>query len=494
MKHNKLTFLPVLILILLFVSFPIQAEKPDSDFQRGLDSILPMDAYDYVKTMCLPQYAGRHTGHEGFTKAARWAAGKFKEWGLKPISGKEGYLQAYPSPYVVVDQAEMILHLAERQRQPDAEPSFKEVTLKPLQDFLPMLFSDSGDHTAGLVFAGWGICAPEIGYDDYAGVDVRGKFILCFRGTPDRRDDRYQKHDHHRFRMKTAKEKGALGLIYIYEEPLANPNGDWIKGFTPAIISEKAADMILDEREVKSADLRNDLSTYKRPISFPLQSKLKFKVESRNFPGGTGYNIAGYVEGSDPKLRKECLVIGGHFDHCGEHMGFLFAGANDNASGSAVVMEVAQAFAVLKKKPKRSVVFVLFGGEEMGLMGSTYFADHVPGQFEKMDAMFNFDMVGEGDGAGCSVSAAHEELRKALNEADKQVNILRRIGTIRGVGVRSSDYAPFFVKGAACANFVSNGPHLAYHLPGDSIYRINPDIMADIARVTFLTAFNWANR
>jgi len=130
----------------------------------------------------------------------------------------------------------------------------------------------------------------------------------------------------------------------------------------------------------------------------------------------------------------------------------------------------------------------------MGLMGSTYFADHVPGQFEKMDAMFNFDMVGEGDGAGCSVSAAHEELRKALDEADKQVNILRRIGTIRAVGVRSSDYAPFFLKGAACANFVSNGPHLAYHLPGDSIYRINPDIMADIARVTFLTAFNWANR
>jgi len=494
MKHHKRFFLSVLILILLFSSLATQAEKPDSELQRGLNSILPMDAYDYVKTMCLSQYAGRHTGHEGFTAAARWAAGKFKEWGLKPISNKEGYLQAYPSPYVVVDQAEMILHLAERQRQPAGEPSFKEVKLKPLQDFLPLLFSDSGDHTAGLVFAGWGICAPEIGYDDYAGLNVQGKFILCFRGTPDRRDDRYQKHDHHRFRMKTAKEKGALGLFYIYGEPLANPNGDWIKGFTPAIISEKTADMILDERQVKSEDLRNDLSTYKKPISFPLQSKVRFKVESRNFPDGIGYNIAGYVEGSDSQLKKECLVIGGHFDHCGEHMGFLFAGANDNASGSAVVMELAQAFAVLKKKPKRSVVFVLFGGEEMGLMGSTYFADHVPAQFERMDAMFNFDMVGEGDGAGCSVSAEHPELRKALEEADKQVRILRRIGTIRAVGVRSSDYAPFFLKGAACVNFASNGPHLAYHLPGDSIYRINPDIMADIARVTFLTTYSWANR
>jgi len=175
-------------------------------------------------------------------------------------------------------------------------------------------------------------------------------------------------------------------------------------------------------------------------------------------------------------------------------MGFLFAGADDNASGSAVVMEIARAFASLKKKPKRSVVFVLFGGEEMGLMGSTHFASHFPAQFDKIDSMFNFDMVGEGDGAGCAVSAKPEELKKVLEDADKHINTLRRARLIRGVGVRSSDYAPFFLKGAACISFSSNGPHLYYHLPGDTIYRINPDIMADIARLAFLTGFNWANR
>ena len=495
MKRNRLYFPLGLILISLLLYPLTPAEKLDSHLQKGLDAIRPMDAYNYVKTLCLPRFAGRHTGHEGYTKAAQWAAGKFKEWELRPISPKEGHLQAYPSPYVVVDRAEMTLYLKETGIQKPEESSLKKVPLKPGTDFLPILYSDSGNNTAGVVFAGWGISAPELGYDDYAGVDVQGKFIICFRGTPDRREPGYQKHDHHRFRMKTAKEKGALGLFYIYGEPIANPNGDWIEGFTPAIISEKVADMLLEERGIKSADLRKDLSTYKKPVSFALQSKVSFMVESRNFPEGVGYNVVGYVEGSDSKLKTECLVVGGHFDHCGEHMGFLFAGADDNASGSAVVMVMAKAFASLKKKPKRSVVFVLFGGEEMGLMGSTYFADNLPSQFKKIDSMFNFDMVGEGDGAGCAVSAEPEELRKVLEEANAHIQILKRgPWIIRGVGVRSSDYAPFFLKGAACISFSSNGPHLFYHLPGDTVYRINPDIMADIARLAFLTGFNWADR
>lgn len=494
MNLKKLIFTPTVILIFLIFSFFLNAEKLDRDLQRGFDSIRPMDAYNYVKTLSLPKFAGRHTGHEGYTAAAKWAANKFKEWGLKPLSKKEGYLQAYPSPYTIIDKAEMFLFLEQKEATQQKEPALKKIKLEPGKDFLPLLFSDSGDSSAGLVFAGWGISAPELGYDDYAGLDVEGKFILCFRGTPDRRDNRYQKHDHHRFRMKTAKNKGALGLFYIYAEPLANPNGDWIKDFTPAIISESVADKILKEKGTNSKDLRSDLLTYKKPLSFPLQTKISFCVESRHFPDGIGYNVVGYVEGFDRQLKKECLVVGGHFDHCGEHMGFLFPGANDNASGSAVVMEIAEAFSKLKKKPKRSAVFVLFGGEEMGLQGSTYFANHVPTQFDKVDTMFNFDMVGEGDGVGCSISPKPEGLKKALEDSNKFVNILRRSRFFREVGVRSSDYAPFFLNGAACISFASNGPHLAYHQTGDTIYRINPDILADTARLAFLTGFTWANR
>jgi hypothetical protein len=473
------------LLVISFMATSAYSEKADPNVSQGLDSINPHDVYDYCKTMTLPKYAGRLTGHDGYTAAAKWAAAKFEQWGLMPLNQKKGYLQTYPSPHTIIDEAEMVFIPLQED---------KEIKLTPEKDFLPLLFSDSGDHSTEMVFAGWGINAPELGYDDYAGLDVQGKFVLCFRGTPDRTESGFQKHDHHRFRMNMAKEKGALGLFYIYPSPLANPNGDWIQGFTPAIISEGVADKILKEKGLKSQDLKKELLSNKKPMSFPLKSRMKFLVRSTHFPDSPGYNVVGYVEGSDPRLKKECLVIGGHFDHCGEHMGMVFPGANDNASGSAVVMEIAEAFSKLNKKPKRSVVFVLFGGEEMGLQGSTYFADHLPSQFDLVDGMFNFDMVGEGAGARCAVAGKPDELKQALQDADTSLNILKRVSVVRSVGVRSSDYAPFFQKGASCVSFSSNGPHLHYHLTGDTIYRINPDIMADIARLAFLSGYTWSNR
>jgi len=471
-------------IVLLFLALSLSSADLDRDVQRGFDSIRAMDAYSYVRTMVEPRFAERHTRHEGYTAAARWAAGKFKQWGLKPIDKASGYLQPFPRPYVMVDQAEMTLLSGNND---------KETALKPETDFLPLLATDSGDHTASLVFVGWGVSAPDLGYDDYAGVDVRGKFVFCFRGLPDRRDDRFRPHDEHRHRMRTAQEKGALGLFYIYADPIANPNMDLIPGFTNAIISEKTADRILSEIHVKSADLRSDLQAYKRPISFSLESRMRYRVSSRHFPDGTGYNVVGWIEGTDPELKKECLVFGGHFDHCGEHIGILFPGANDNASGSAAVMEIAEAFSRMRRRPKRSLVFVLFGGEEMGLQGSSYFVENVPAPFTRVDAMFNFDMVGEGDGVGCSVSPEPAGLKQALQDSDIHVEALRRVRDLRGPG-GGSDYAPFHGQGIPCISCASNGPHLHYHRSGDTIHRVNPDVMADTARLLFLTGWTWADR
>lgn len=476
-------------MIIFLITSGLIAGDMDKNLKKGFDSIQPMDPYNYCKKMASPEFAGRLTGHEGYTAAAKWAAGKFKQWGLKPISRKDGFLQAYPSPYTIIDTAEMTLFQFKNE-----DEEIAKIELDAGTDFLPLLYSDSGSNKAGLVFAGWGISAPELGYDDYAGIDVTGKFILCFRGQPERGNRDFEKYDHHRHRMASAKEKGALGIFYIYREPIANPNGDWIKDFTPAILSEKIADKIFEEKNYNCADLKKALSTYNRPLSFPLKSEIQFDVSSRHFPDAAGYNVAGYVEGSDPKLKNECLVYGGHYDHCGLHMGMLFAGANDNASGSAVVMEIAEAFSRLGKKPKRSVVFVLFGGEEMGLMGSTYFSEHLPTQFKNVDMMFNFDMVGEGDGTSCGFTTDAAGLKEILEKSDQFVNTLRSTWEIKHVGVRSSDFAPFFLNGARCASFYSNGPHLHYHKTGDTIYRINPDMMADISRLAFISGFYWADR
>ncbi len=478
----------LILAVSILPALPLLAgqDKPplSADVAKALDSIQGGDAYGYVKTLAAPAFAGRLTGSDGYTAAARWAAQLFKSWGLRPMNAKEGYLQPYPSPYTVVEKAEMTLFLP-------GEAEGK--TLQPNKDFLPLLFTDGGQAEGGLVFAGWGISAPEIGYDDYAGLDVKGRFVLCFRGTPGGRDPRFQVHDEHRTRMKTARDKGALGIVYIYPEPLSNPNGDWLKGFLPSMISEKIADSILKEIGTNSADLKKALTTFKKPLGYALKSRFRTTVVARHHPDGVGYNVVGIAEGSDPELRREGVVVGGHFDHDGQHMGLLFPGADDNASGSATVMEIAQAYAKLARKPKRTVLFVLFGGEEMGLQGSTYFAQHLPAPFTKVDGMFNFDMTGEGDGAWGASS--DDGLKAALEAADKHVGILRGLGRISGpVGVRGSDFAPFYEKGAATASIGSNGPHLAYHGVGDNIYRINPEIMADIAKVAFLASYAWANR
>ena len=488
--------------VFAFIIVLSAVESVDPKLQKGWQTIRPEDSYNCCKKLASKEFAGRFTGHSGYTAAAKWAASRFKEWGLKPIDKKEGYLQPYPSPYSVIDEAEMMVTLLEEVRIPVAAGAppkieMKETKLKPSipNDFMPLLFSDSGQASGEMVFVGWGISAPDINYDDYAGVDVKGKFVLCFRGTPDG-DKKYQYHDEHRTRMKVAQEKGALGLIYIYAEVIAHPNGDLRQGFMPAMISENIADKILKEKNTTSLELKKALQTYKRPISFPLSARIDLKVKARHFADGIGYNIAGYVEGSDPKLKNECIIIGGHFDGVGEHLGILFPGADDNASGSAVVMETAEAFAKNGVEPKRSVMFALFGGEEHGLKGSTYFADHIPQQFNKVDAMFNFDMEGVGDHVSVSFTENLAETRNLLEKADAIVKIISRIGITRSVGVRGSDFASFFLKGVPCASFGSNGPRIAhtYHLPGDSIFRINPEIMNEISKLTYLYGFYLADR
>ncbi len=473
-----------LVLALLLAFTASAAQTPDKSLKTGLAAVSPAETYDFVKTLARPEYAGRLTGDKGYAAAAEWAAKKFAAWGLKPISAKTGYLQPYPSPCTIVDKAEMTVLL----------PEGKEMKLVPEKDFLPLLYSAGADRTAETVFAGWAISAPELGYDDYAGLDVKGKFVLCFRGTPDADDPRYTHYDEHRTRMKTAQSKGALGVVYIYDEIASNPNGDYLEGFTPAEISPTVMDAILKETGSTTAGLQKALTTWKRPISFPLRAKIHLAVSSRHFPEAIGANVVGYVEGSDPKLRRECVVIGGHFDHTGAHMGLLFPGADDNASGSATCMAAGKALAALTRKPKRSVVIALFGGEELGLQGSTWFVDHVPAPFDKVAGMLNFDMTGEGDGLWGAASAEPAEFRQALEDAGRSVNVLSGLGTIRGVGVRGSDFAPFFLKGIPAASLGSTGPHLAYHQTGDTIYRINPDIMADAAKVAVLAAFAWADR
>jgi hypothetical protein len=490
----------------LDIAFPLPeaATELDPHVKRAFSTITPTDTYTICKWLADDRFAGRYPGTPEYTAMCEWVAGRFAAWGLEPGGAQGSFLQPYPSPHTIVHSAAMTLSVPKQdagapERAPgDAaethdEAAMEEVDLEACVDFMPHLYSDRGEATAGVVFAGWGISAPELGYDDYAGVDIAGKFVLCFRGTPDRNERGFIEHDQHRTRMLTAKERGAVGLVYIYEELGANPNGDLIEGFLPGLVTEKTADRLLAASGVTSAELRGELQETRKPRSFETAGRIRLKVEAEHFPDAEAYNVVGFVEGSDPVLKSEFIVIGGHVDHCGRHMGFVFPGADDNASGSACVIAAARAFAALETPPKRSVLFALFGSEERGLIGSYLLADNLPPQVGKVAVMFNLDMEGEGDGVGAVHSPGREELKDAIERADRCVGAVRGIREFRGVGVRSSDYAPFYLKEIPCIAFWSNGPHLHYHQPGDTIYRINPDMLADVSRLTFLTAYSLAD-
>jgi len=477
-------------IIVGFMFFSIVPFVYTQSLPDNAESISGLEIYQTLDRLTSEEFQGRHTGHQGFTDAAQWIADLFEEWGLEPASEEDGYMLPFPVPYALIHDASMSVFIFDE----DEETGFSELVLEPETDFLPLLYSDSGDRTAEVVFVGWGIQAPDLGYDDYHGVDVEGKFVMCFRGVPDRSDNRFQYHDEHRTRMQRANDEGALGLIYIYEEPIANPNGDWIEGFTPVKISNDIADMLFAERGIDTETLRNDLLKYKRPISFSLNSQVRIQVESTHFPDGTGYNVAGFIEGSNPSLQDEVVVIGAHLDHCGTHMGILFPGADDNASGSAVVTGIARAFAENNIQTERSVMFVLFGGEEMGLIGARYLVDNFPERFTTITTMINFDMVGAGDGAYCGYSAGHDEMREIVEEKDRYVQTVESYYPIGDIGVRGSDHAAFHIKGIPVLYFVSNGPHLLYHTSGDTIYRMNPHVLEDIARIGYLSAIELGNK
>jgi Zn-dependent M28 family amino/carboxypeptidase len=206
--------------------------------------------------------------------------------------------------------------------------------------------------------------------------------------------------------------------------------------------------------------------------------------------------VVGYVEGTDPAVAGEIIVVGGHFDGVGEHVGILFPGADDNASGSAVVMEAAEAFARNDVKPRRSVMFVLFAGEEMGSSGAEYFVAHLPAPGKSVAAFLNFDMEGVGDKLGGFMSPSLLAGKDLIEKADEGLGIVGRMGEMKGIGNRSGDVSPFFAKGYPIASMMSNGrrPKYSYHLPGDSLDIVQPQAMANIARFTYRWAFLLADR
>ena len=450
-----------LVLFLLFsLMAPLDAQEVSAPAARFSGAA----AHEYIYALCQPEFAGRMTGHPGARKAAEWIAARFSAWGLQPAGDGGGYLQFFPM--LATEQssrASLVLK----------NGSFGAVHYQEGNDFTVYINSGSARVTAEVVFAGYGISEPGKGWDDFAAIDVRGKIMLVYRGLPSAGKD-WEFANERDYKMRVAAAKGARALLML-------DHGDWPirggtihdAGYQPHIaacnISKKMArDLFTGSGRDLDLTLRDQA---KKPQSFALGKEMQVKVAVRRLEKGLGENVVALLPGSDQDLRHEYLVIGGHMDHNGVGRdGHLYAGADDNASGTAVVMELARLFAGAPVRPKRSLLFIAFGGEEQGLYGSKYFSRRPAVPLENIVAMLNFDMEGHGNGGARWGGRNYlpEVLERLVSGYSDSIKANTRTG--RGWGMGGSDHAHFVEQGIPAFGFSSSGDHPFYHefedLPG----------------------------
>lgn len=458
----------------------------DGSLTAAEATITAADLLQKVEILSAPEMAGRLPGTEGYRRAAEWAAAQFAALGLEP-GGDDGYLQT-----LTIESNEII---------GDAEFSVEgsQQVYELGRDYVFRGFTGAGKVDAEVVFCGYGLSFPERGYDDYAGVDVQDKIVLVFKQAPSwKLDDEegWQGRDLPRPKALNAAAHGARAVLLVSKPNAERPQppigsvlhgeGEHPAGVPQLQISLDAAADLLRARNLDLGELQSQIDEYQAPASVALETRARVKVETRYDPAATTWNVVGVLPGQDGYFRTESVLLGAHLDHVGMQAGqALFPGANDNASGSAALLEIAEAFVQGGVKPRRTVVFVLFAGEESGLIGARYHAEHPAWNLDATAAMLNFDCVGCGDGIRIGGGKSAPLLWGHALQQDAQDKNLMVPGTWRGGG---ADATPFFEKGLPTLYFVTTNSYPHLHRPGDTVETLNGEVYEAITRLGYRTA------
>jgi len=536
------------------------------DWRAAEATIATGELRAHVEELASDAYAGRDTLSEGNRKAAAYLAARFAEYGLEPLPGQSSYL------------VELTLH---ERRYDEAATSLSwsrgdlSRALTPGVDFAPLQPTDDHAVRGELVFAGYGRSLPDKGWDDYAGLDVKGKIVLVLRHVPREKEilarEKAEAEEAMRraasgqpasagraaagarraaarriemadgsFQAKArdAMERGALGMIVVTdpsherdeamslggtytvppapgkaEEPSVRPasgrrdaargkgprqrgkrKGKRARPFVSAMITRAAVEQLLAGTGRTLASLQAAVDGGTRPRDLSLgRVRARLAVKRASEPRAvTTHNVVGFLPGSDPARRDQWVVIGGHYDHVG--LGGLDGdtihnGADDNASGTSAVLEMAQAFASLPpdRRPARSMVFVGFTAEEKGLLGSEAILREGDIPPERVAFMLNLDMIGRnphrplhllGDAYGTGIKELTEA---ALSGLDVEVEWVG-VGTMRDLS--SSDHAPF-LRRAIPSMFFFTGTHEDYHQVTDHADKVAYERMTALTRLGF---------
>ena len=468
-------------------------------------AVAPADPNRYltdVKALAAPNMEGRGPGTQGLARASQYIEHRYKALGLQ-AAGNDGYRQ----PFTVTTGAVL---------KPDNSMSATQQDKKQLlmigHAFEPISFSSSGSFSGPLVFAGYGITADEFHYDDYAGLDVKDKIVVVLRYEPESfaaksGNQGLTQHSHLITKAINARNHGAKAVILVNGK-LPEGEDDTLLRFGGVSGPEDVGILLLQvknsvaegwfEAAGKSlTDVQQEINHLGTPASFAFPETLKVsgKIDIEQTHARVN-NVLAYLPGKS----DEYIILGAHYDHLGRgdsnslapsQIGQIHPGADDNASGTAGVLELARLFAPLKGKLDRGILFMNFSGEELGLLGSAYWVKHPTLPLEKCAAMINMDMIGRirdnkvfigGVGTGST-------FKPLLDAAEKQTGFKFEVSP---GGYSASDHTSFVAQKIPVLFFFS-GLHADYHKPSDTADKINAPSAAQLLNMVADVALQLAN-
>ncbi|MFB3778400.1 MAG: M28 family peptidase [Bryobacteraceae bacterium] len=471
MKRNKPIF--ALAVLLLVVS---PAAAADIDAAKYLEN---------VKFLASDQMKGRANGGRELDEAAQYIASQFRSFGLRPLSG-ESFLLSLPITVEASIGADNRLTYWEGD---------KPTSLALNEEFRPLSLSGSGTVSGEVVFAGYGISAREYGYDDYAGIDVKGKLVMVLRHEPQELDQNsifsgklYTNHAQLESKALNARRRGAVAVLFVNDRP-AHPNEtlgltDFAGGAGPPSpgipfveVRADVADRWMQlaghslAKVVEAVDRKLRPQSFALPASFRVELTADVRQQSR-----TVNNVAAYLPGK----TDEYLVLGAHYDHVGQGEQFSMApsrrgtthnGADDNASGTSGLVELARWFSS-QPQPRRGILFLTFAAEEIGLVGSNHYVSNPRLPLEKAIAMINMDMIGRLRNNTVYVGGVNtgSSFKKVLREANRGPRF--QLETSDNGGYGSSDQFTFLPNEIPIMLFFT-GLHPEYHTPDDTWDKID---------------------
>jgi len=529
-----------LLIFTLSLAALLAGSIADSAPPAAIETITAADIESAVYFLASDEMQGRAVNTLFNRITSHYLAHRFELMGLQPVTD-DGYFQ-----YFQLLQSELLKNNSLEIRRSN---SSRSTVAMVKEDFFPSPLSANGKVSASLVFAGYGITAPEHGYDDYQKLEVPGKIAVVLAGEPGKRDPNSpfdgsldSEYSDEFYKIMNAQTHNAAALIIIQDRsdrPRDNNFSRHARFVWPGDPSRAQYTLEVWDEQVKIPVLRVSRGlarTLLESTPFDLeeiQEKIDQEYQSQGFPlpqleatletDITRHqtrirNVLAYMPGSDPNLKDEVVIVSAHFDHVGTQDGEVFNGADDDASGIAGLLEIAEAFAVSPEKPKRSILFAAWNAEERGLLGSRYYVEKPAFPLEKTVALFQMDMIGRDEEipdpqsprffglprqrAQENRNSLHvlgysrsEELRNLVTENNQQIGLDLKFQYDHTPAnlLRRSDQWPFLSKDVP-ALFFHTGLHPDYHRPTDTAEKINYPKMEKVVRLIFLCSWSAANR